>query len=409
VKNIINLQILIFLLTANLTSALEPQQIMLIANNDVPKSLKIAEYYCSKRNVPKKNLLSLPLGKENNYQISRKDYNEFIASPIKDKLNREDFSNIKCLLTVYGVPVKIGARNPLPDKEDEKKKIKQLMQQEKNRKSILDISGSKRQIKIHKQKLSQLQQKLDRIAGKETESSLDSELSLVRYEDYELYRWQENTLRNSMVYGSSYILMVSRLDGPEPNRITELVDKALKAEKNGLEGNIYVDKGYSKKRDGKLFDRYEKSLEHFALRAKLRERYTVIKNEDENVFQPEDCPQTMLYCGWYSLKNYVDAFDFVDGAIGYHIASLEAVDLREPNSSQWCPAMLKDGITATLGAVREPYLSSFPLPDEFFSQLFNGKTLVEAYYLTKPYNSWQMVLIGDPLYTPFEKKSIFDR
>ena len=26
----------------------------------------------------------------------------------------------------------------------------------------------------------------------------------------------------------------------------------------------------------------------------------------------------------------------------------------------------------------------------------------EAFYHTKPYNSWQMILIGDPLYTPFK-------
>ncbi|MGB2865090.1 MAG: TIGR03790 family protein [Sedimentisphaerales bacterium] len=68
----------------------------------------------------------------------------------------------------------------------------------------------------------------------------------------------------------------------------------------------------------------------------------------------------LVYCGWYSLKKYVDAFEFVDGAIGYHIASFEAVNLRDPNSSQWCPSMLIDGITATFGAVSEPYLHSFP-------------------------------------------------
>jgi len=65
--------------------------------------------------------------------------------------------------------------------------------------------------------------------------------------------------------------------------------------------------------------------------------------------------------------------------------------------------MLKDGITATMGAVDEPYLAAFPKPDRFFGQLINGKCLAEAYYRTKPYNSWQMVLIGDPLYRPFSK------
>jgi uncharacterized protein (TIGR03790 family) len=130
----------------------------------------------------------------------------------------------------------------------------------------------------------------------------------------------------------------------------------------------------------------------------------VVKEEcTEQLFEAGACPQTAIYCGWYSLRKYIDAFDFVDGAIGYHISSLEAVKLRDPYSSQWCPAMLKDGITATLGAVAEPYLHSFPEPKAFFSELFNGRCLVEAYYRTKPFNSWQLVLIGDPLYIPFKK------
>ncbi|MHC4648832.1 MAG: TIGR03790 family protein [Planctomycetota bacterium] len=92
--------------------------------------------------------------------------------------------------------------------------------------------------------------------------------------------------------------------------------------------------------------------------------------------------------------------------MGYHIASLEAENLRDPNSSRWCPAMLADGITATLGAVAEPYLHSFPEPKAFFLQLFDGRCLVEAYYLTKPFNSWQLVLIGDPLYRPFKRRPV---
>ena len=137
----------------------------------------------------------------------------------------------------------------------------------------------------------------------------------------------------------------------------------------------------------------------------IRQRTNLdVKTENTGrLFKPGDCPDTAVYCGWYSLRKYIDAFDFVDGAIGYHIASFEAVDIRDPNSTQWCPAMLKDGITATLGAVAEPYLLSFPEPHLFFLELLNGYCLVEAYYRTKPFNSWQMVLIGDPLYRPFKK------
>jgi hypothetical protein len=56
----------------------------------------------------------------------------------------------------------------------------------------------------------------------------------------------------------------------------------------------------------------------------------------------------------------------------------------------------------TLGSIVEPYLDAFPLPSQLFTLLLTGRyALVEAYYLTTPYVSWRMVLIGDPLYNPW--------
>ena len=51
----------------------------------------------------------------------------------------------------------------------------------------------------------------------------------------------------------------------------------------------------------------------------------------------------------------------------------------------------------------EADLDAFPLPSEFFGLLLTGKyTLVECFYLTKRYNFWRMILLGDPLYNPFK-------
>lgn len=60
-------------------------------------------------------------------------------------------------------------------------------------------------------------------------------------------------------------------------------------------------------------------------------------------------------------------------------------------------------MAATFGATSEPFLQAFPLPTEFFCRLLTGKyTLVEAFSQTKFYNSWQLSLLGDPLYNPFK-------
>jgi uncharacterized protein (TIGR03790 family) len=194
--------------------------------------------------------------------------------------------------------------------------------------------------------------------------------------------------------------MVSRLDGPGYSIAQGLIDRALAAEAKGLSGSACID---SRGLSGKdLYSYYDQLLRDLATLTRLQTALPVREEQTDALFPPDSCPQTALYCGWYSLKKYVDAFDFVEGAVGFHIASFEAASLRDPNSPQWCPALLRDGITATLGSVNEPYLHAFPEPRAFFGALFDGRCLVEAYYLTLPFNSWQMVLIGDPLYRPFQ-------
>jgi uncharacterized protein (TIGR03790 family) len=240
------------------------------------------------------------------------------------------------------------------------------------------------------------------IKGIETNASVDSELSMVRFDDYPLYRWRKNELKKRSFILGAKTLMVARLDGPGADIATGLVDKAISAERTGLKGTAYIDSGYSLVKNSLQFKQYDQALLDTALLIKQRSTIKVIQEKTAGVFRPGSCPGTALYCGWYSLRKYVDAFDFVDGAVGFHIASLEAVNLRDAAGTQWCPAMLTDGITATVGAVAEPYLAGFPEPKRFFSELIRGRTLVEAYYRAKPYNSWQMVLIGDPLYRPFK-------
>ena len=388
--------------------ALEAEQILVIANANVAASVQIAQYYCAKRGVPAGNVLALPLGTGLNDTITRDDYEKHFAGPIRKKLFSPEFAGkIRCLLTTYGIPIKVGRRGQLRGQQD---KLRQLKEQQGRVKRMLEqleqsgVAHASRETKDIKRRLAQLQSEIDYITGRETGACVDSELSMVLFGDYELYRWRPNKLKYKMPYWDFKSLMVCRLDGTGFKMAQRLIDKAIAAEQNGLKGIAYIDSGHSGKANGKLlFAKYNQSLQDLALMIKTQTEIPVIQERTDALFTPGQCPATVLYCGWYSLGKYIDAFDFVDGAVGYHISSLEAVDLRDPNSSQWCPAMLKDGITATLGAVAEPYLHSFPQPREFFAELFDGRCLVEAYYRTKPFNSWQLLLIGDPLYKPFKK------
>ncbi len=397
--------------------ALEPQEILVVANSEIDASVRIARYYCQKRGVPEDNIVTLPLGKSAETTISRDDYNSKLAEPLRAKLADLKFAGkIKCLLTTYGVPIVAGGRGQLPGREDELKKIRELIEQGKSRieqlerDNIADLKRIAPEKKRIENNIARYKLVIDIIEGKETSASVDSELSMVLFRNYELYRWQVNMLCSSsknsqnqdvLLAAGLGTLMVSRLDGPGEDIIKGLVDKAILAEQTGLKGVAYFDSRGIFRKD--QFGTYDQSLRDLAHLTKLRTDLQVELDETSALFLPGVCPRAAVYCGWYSVKEYIDAFDFVDGAVGYHIASFEAVGLRDPNSNHWCPAMLVDGITATLGAVAEPYLHSFPRPKEFFEELYNGKCLVEAYYRTNPFNSWRLILIGDPLYRPFKE------
>jgi uncharacterized protein (TIGR03790 family) len=179
-------------------------------------------------------------------------------------------------------------------------------------------------------------------------------------------------------------------------------------EKKGLQGKVYVDArgiGYNPTADsGYGYGGYDESLREMARLLKGAAKLPVTLDNKPELFKPGSCPDCALYCGWYSLAKYVDCCKFVPGAVAYHIASSEAVSLRNPKSTLWCKCLLEKGVVATLGPVAEPYTIGFPKPAEFFGLLVTGKyTLVECYFKTLLLNSWMTVLVGDPLYNPYAK------
>jgi len=245
-----------------------------------------------------------------------------------------------------------------------------------------------------------------------SKSAFDSELSLILWDHYPLSRYQTNTLRahppapgepNTPPASDQPTLMVARLDGPSLQIAKRLIDKALAAEQTVLRGDACFDARGLHQQNPPFgsFPFFDQSLRDAARLVQSNTALNIILDNNEKLFPPGRCPKTTLYCGWYSLKNYVDAFDFNIGAVGYHIASFEAQTLRDPESNVWCKRLLEEGITATLGAVHEPFLHAIPRPDLFFADLTSERfSLVECFYRTKPFNSWMLTLIGDPLYQP---------
>jgi len=255
--------------------------------------------------------------------------------------------------------------------------------------------------------------------NKDSDASLDSELTLLWW-DPGTYRLS-GRLPNPLHYETASakeqaplalptlpILMVSRLDAPEPQLARQLVDQALQAEQQGLSGKVYLDARGMGPEPPLGYGFYDQSLRDLAELFRQHTQYAVVLENTEHRFsQPGEASGVAVYAGWYRLRSYEDAFTFNPGAIGYHLASGEAISIHDPSEPGWCKNALARGITATLGPTDEPYLDAFPPPNEFFALLLTGRySLVEAYFLTARYVSWRMVLFGDPLYNPWRDKML---
>ncbi|MFH2044461.1 MAG: TIGR03790 family protein [Pseudomonadota bacterium] len=342
--------------------ALEPKEVVVIANLKSKASVELAKYYMKGRKIPAANLIIISCTLKE--RCSRNTYEKEIADPVRKFLLRADFSGrIKCLVLMTGIPLKVE-----PEKRSQPE-------------------------------ISEL-------------ASVDSEISFLRIKGLRLEGWLPNPHftgydQANILQFRSDVLMVSRLDGPDAKTAKRIIDDALRVEKHGLKGIAYFDARYPLLgKDLNTYEKYDLSIRKASeIVRKSGLMKDVVLDTRSNLFQKGQCPDAALYCGWYSLAKYVDAFKWNAGSVGFHIASSECVSLKNPAKPYWCPNMLKHGVCATLGPVAEPYLYAFPDPELFFKYLVEEKkTLVESYFMSQPFVSWRMVLIGDPLYEPFKNR-----
>ena len=342
---------------------LEPEEVLVLVNTRSRDSRDLAKYYMKKRGIPEKNIVKIWM--KENETCSYNEYKIKIEIPVRKFINKNKLrKKIKCLLLMYGMPLKFHH----PDSKEQGQKTKN--------------------------------------------ASLDSELAMLFEDKYDLSGWQPNPFY--VGYGQKFqkkrdlTLMVSRLDGPSPEIVKRVIDDSIAIENAGLTGNAYFDARWPKNESGEElsgYDLYDNSIYLAADLIKKNKIMPVKINTQDELFKEGECPETALYCGWYSLSRYVGAFQWKRGSVGYHIASGECATLKTPESQVWCKRMLEEGIAATIGPVNEPYVQAFPLPQLFFRFLTDGYwTLAECYALSQPFWSWQMVLIGDPLYRPFKNK-----
>ena len=405
------LAILTFLLLSFLpvtnAFALLPEEILLIVNREVAAGVDLAEYYRLARQIPSDNLLRVSMTDQED--CSRHEYNEKLLDPLRGYLANHADKKIRCLLIFYGIPLRVDATElsaavwrKVEGLKHARKEIDWQLQNE-------DLKVAERQRAQDKSK--QLAAEIKKLRRSGERAAVDSELALALNPSYPLAGWQPNPYfvgfskrKKQLPFNKDQVLFVSRLDGPTPAIVRRMIDDSLYAERRGLQGDAWFDARWPlpQKKSLKGYALYDASIHKAASLTAQVSSLAVHLDEKDRLLQPGEAPNAALYCGWYSLGRYVAAFDWQRGAVGYHIASSECTTLKKTESQVWCKRMLEAGVAATLGPVAEPYVQGFPLPELFFNFLLDGYyALAESYFLSLPYLSWQMILIGDPLYRPF--------
>ncbi len=422
--------VLILLAAAASAAALEPADVYLLVNKSVPESRALAEHYCKKRGIPLDHILALdlPTGED----IGRRDYDEKLTGPLRERI-KDKKDKVKVLLTLYGVPLRVGGAEPTKEEKVELEQLSKKAEPLNKKKAKLEAALKKLEEAVKKDpkgpeakelvakkqeratlegELGSLDNRRRRLSYDESHASVDSELALLWAPPYKLRRWQPNVLHFQVPpevrKNLPPLLMTCRLDGPNIDLLRRIIDTSLDVEAKGLAGKVYVDaRGirYDPKGDvGYGYGGYDESMREMARLLEKDAKLPVTLDDKPELFASGACPECALYCGWYSLAKYVDCCRFVPGAVAWHLASSEAVTLRDPKTTQWCKNLLEAGAVATLGPVAEPYTVGFPKPAEFFGFLATGEyTLVECYWKSALFTSWMTVLVGDPLYNPYKK------
>ena len=341
--------------------ALEPSQVLVLANRDVSLSSEVAKMYRQVRQIPQENVLTLHLG-ESRY-ISREQYTTRLAQPLKKHL--EEHPAIRCILTTAGVPYV--------------------------------IQGA---------------------PGAQDGAAVDNELAAVLREtakDWNL--WQANPLyyrgQNLTAVDNPRALQmvyVARLDGPDLRTLTRMVEDAIATEKSGLAGPVFGD---AQGLDGNSGYAAADASIRAAIDRLAGAGFPAVLDMNQADWRPpagavgDQAAGAAFYVGWYSLQTFRDIFGrqgLARGAIAWHVASGEAVDIWNANSTGWCVNLMRRGAAVTLGPVFEPYVGAFPRGEILVESLLAGRTIAESYWLALPHVSWAMVLLGDPLYRPFGVK-----
>lgn len=355
---------------------------LVLFNSNDPESIELARYYASQRSIPDTQVVGfdIPIGEE----ITREIFNRQIANPLQRQLVENGWwsvrqlsdgtirvfdTRIRFLALMRGFPLKIS----------------------------LDPSIE----------LPPPMEGIPPAVSSRNDASVDSELAAIGLPDFvpggltpNPYFGRFTPILDESV--SPGLLLPSRLDAPTAAMVRKMIDDSIAAEKVGLWGWAYID-GRDISEGGYVEgDHWMRKLVEILRQSGVP---TIFDNLPETFQDNFSITDAAVYFGWYT--GDIDGpflredFRFRPGAVAVHLHSFSASTLRS-STNHWCAPLIARGAAATLGNVYEPYLSFTANLDIFQDRLMAGVTLAEAGWISQRAISWMGVVVGDPLYRPYQ-------
>lgn len=185
--------------------------------------------------------------------------------------------------------------------------------------------------------------------------------------------------------GTYGIYLVARLDGPNARIAMSLVDKAREAEKS------------VSARSGASYFTDEPGQRGTAPAAKYGVR--IAQNKYGYTKDHLIADDTMwLFASGHDYSP-IRRGKWPVGSVAAFLKSNTLARINLPKATCWVQGLLEEGVTATFGAVTEPYVQGYTRGDMFFDRFWSGEyCFVEAFAMATPTVRWAMAAVGDPLY-----------
>lgn len=327
---------------------------------DSPISRKVAEYYCTKRRIPKENTVVIRIGGDKE-AVAELTYEQRILAPVKAAVKAAK-SPIDFIVTTKGVPIRIGDATGYSVDSC-------LLAMDRNVTPAPAAAPPKEREEAFRKAIAQ---NINPYGG--------------RAEPF-----------SSKKFG---IYLVCRLDGYDWADIKGLIDNSLAAKP--MKGLFYFNTAANRTAPGYVEKQQTLERAHTYMRRKGLDS-TLNKG-------PFDVPKQPLmgYGSWgsndgtFNLEKYRQ-IRFVPGAIAETFVSTSGRTFNPTVGGQSLIAdLIHQGVTGVKGYVAEPYAFALCEVDVLMDRYTGGFNLAESFYMSSVVVHWKDVVIGDPLCRPYK-------